>query len=99
MVHRSTTELLSNHTILRGYHEPHDIALAALGIYPEHTFPQFLHELTHHWCFNSPVGLALALLQLEAAAIVVQGETTQSARERMRDCLIRATVATTLLRP
>jgi hypothetical protein len=99
MVERSSTDLLSNKTILRGYTQAREIALVGLGIYPEQTLPQFLHELTHHWCFNSPVGLAVALLQLEAAAIVVRGERRPAFRERARDCLVKAAVATSLLWP
>jgi hypothetical protein len=31
------------------------------------------HEMTHHWCFNSPVGNALALLKLRATAATFTG--------------------------
>jgi hypothetical protein len=99
MQERSWTDLLSNRTMVRGYWRPKEVFSAALGIYPNYAFPQFLHELTHHWCFQSPVGLAIALLQLEAAAIMVRGELSQADRDRARDCIFRACAATTLLRP
>jgi hypothetical protein len=37
-----------------------------IGPWPPHTVQPFIHELTHHWCFHSPVGLALALLRFRA---------------------------------
>jgi hypothetical protein len=99
MAERSSIDLLSNRTILRGFSQPRQIELACLGVYPDEALPQFLHELTHHWCLNSPVGLAVALLQLEAATIAEQGERTDAAHERLCECLLRSSVATTLLRP
>ena len=30
----------------------------------EHLVPSFLHEFTHHWCFNSSVGNAVAFTEL-----------------------------------
>jgi hypothetical protein len=36
------------------------------GKYPARLLSPFVHELVHHWCFHSPVGLALAHLQLRA---------------------------------
>ncbi len=33
---------------------------------PISLLPTFMHEMTHHWCFNSPVGYTLAYLQLRA---------------------------------
>ncbi|MCP3392340.1 hypothetical protein NLM27_26685 [Bradyrhizobium sp. CCGB12] len=99
MQEKSSIDLLSNRTILRGYSRHREIFLARLGTYPPETLPQFLHELTHQWCFNSPVGIALALLHLEAAAIDWSKDTAPSARQRARDCLLKAMVALTLLRP
>jgi hypothetical protein len=100
MLERSSIDLLSNKTILRGLSDPKEIALMTLGLYPSHALPQFIHEVTHHWCFNSPVGLAVALLQLEVAAMMVSGEMkTDAARKRARDCILRATVVTAMLRP
>src|SRR5215470_9519372 len=100
MLERSSIDLLSNHTILRDFTDPFDIAMMALGKYPPGVLPQFTHELTHHWCFNSPVGFALAFLELEATAIMVSGKVKDPAvRMRVRDCLLKATVARSMLRP
>jgi hypothetical protein len=32
---------------------------------PKNTWPSFVHELTHHWCFNAPVSQALSILYLK----------------------------------
>ena len=34
--------------------------------FPEIYLPTFLHECTHHACFTSPLGTALALLRMRA---------------------------------
>ena len=99
MAIRSSIDFLSNRTILRGFSEPREIFMAALGIYPDYTLPQFLHELTHHWCFESPVGLAICLLQLEAAKLMLAGERKPSVRQRSRDCLVKAEIALLMLGP
>ncbi|HEX7359705.1 MAG TPA: hypothetical protein VF283_04370 [Bryobacteraceae bacterium] len=36
------------------------------GPWPAYTIQPFIHELTHHWCFHSAVGLAVALLRFRA---------------------------------
>ncbi len=43
--------------------------------------PTFIHEMTHHWCFDTPVGWTIALLQMRAArrAVAVARETDASA--------------------
>ena len=41
--------------------------LAMMRRFPLTALPQLLHESTHHWCFNSPVGLTLQLLSFRAA--------------------------------
>jgi hypothetical protein len=37
-----------------------------LGPWPPNTVQPFVHEFTHHWCFHSAVGLALALLRFRS---------------------------------
>lgn len=37
-----------------------------VGPWPKHHIQSFLHELTHHWCFHSPLGATLALLRARA---------------------------------
>jgi hypothetical protein len=43
-----------------------DIRGFRLGPWPAHTVQPFVHELTHHWCFHSAVGVALALLRFRS---------------------------------
>jgi hypothetical protein len=46
--------------------------------FPPTAIPKFLHEMTHHWCFNSPVGLALQLLTFHAVHREYDGLTDRS---------------------
>jgi hypothetical protein len=64
---RSWTDLYTNVTLfaeidllrhLRG------VVSAGRYILPPRLAPAFIHEATHHWCFNTSVGLALTLLFL-----------------------------------
>jgi len=58
-----------------------DIAL--LRRFPVRVLPQLLHESTHHWCFNSPIGVALQLLSFRAAnreiSAMTKGDTSREA--------------------
>jgi hypothetical protein len=69
-----------------------------MGLYSDHTLPQFVHELTHHWCFQSPVGHAICLLHLESAKLMLSSRTPD-VRRRSRDCILKAEIATQLLSP
>ena len=60
---RSFVDLFSNNSVIRGL--AGELALLHLfrdHVYPADCLPQFLHESTHHWCFQSPVCVALAFL-------------------------------------
>ena len=63
-------DLVSNNTVFRDprYYE----ALLQGEDLPVHTFSSFIHEATHHWCFVSPVGMALACLYLSAARRILE---------------------------
>lgn len=43
-----------------------DLRGFVIGPWPAHTIQPFIHELTHHWCFHSAVGLALACLRMRS---------------------------------
>jgi len=43
-----------------------DIRGFVAGPWPAHTVLPFVHEFTHHWCFHSAIGLALALLRFRS---------------------------------
>ncbi|BBC32987.1 hypothetical protein SGFS_042810 [Streptomyces graminofaciens] len=61
----------------------------------------FLHELTHHWCFLSPVGNAIAGLRMRAEHKLAQAGLdcdSESLESALRDLTISDTVVS-LLRP
>src|SRR5438105_1812632 len=44
--------------------------LGTTGTLPPQYLPLFLHEFTHHWCFNSSVGAAITILREQALQLV-----------------------------
>ncbi len=73
-------DLVSNHSVFkeRSYYW----ALLKGEELPVHTFSSFIHEATHHWCFLSPVGVALMLLYLSAARRALRSFYTGDESER-----------------
>lgn len=70
--------------------------------FPERFLPTFLHETTHHWCFNSPVGTALALLRMRAcrrATMVSSGYNDFDLHWDLLEDVLRQETAQKLLRP
>jgi hypothetical protein len=62
--------------------------------------PTFIHEVTHHWSFDSLVGGTIALLELNAKRHAAATECkTWRDQYHVFDCLLRATVASAILRP
>jgi hypothetical protein len=62
----SWTDPVTNYTLLPPT-GPFDFrSLLQRELYNFKLWPTFLHEATHHWCFSSPVGTALALIKLRA---------------------------------
>ena len=57
--------------------------------------PDVLHEAVHHWCFNSPVGMALTLLRTELTEVAFQTVAVRELAERYG----RYSTALQLLRP
>jgi hypothetical protein len=79
-----------------------DLALLlSVGEGPERLIPAFLHEATHHWCYNSPVGLALTTLQLRIhrAAATAKLENRSDAISTLAQLLTRYETAVAFLRP
>jgi hypothetical protein len=96
MKKRSSIDLLSSHIVLRGLSEPVDIcSIANFGVYPDRVLPQFVHEIDHHSCFETPVISALSLLRLEAASLHYQDPSNLHGHI----CLARHVVASEILRP
>lgn len=64
---RSWTDAITNAALLGGFDGARYLAwLTGRTIRIEAALPQFLHEFTHHWCFDSIVGNAIAQLVLRA---------------------------------
>jgi hypothetical protein len=64
---RSITDPVTNWVMISGVDLKRDLAnMIRGGKYPLSCLPIFLHEAVHHMCFDSPVGMALSMLQLRA---------------------------------
>jgi hypothetical protein len=63
---RSFTDPLSNAVVLSSLDIARHMRQVIDKDLPAATLPAFLHEATHHWCINSPVGLAQLLLFFQA---------------------------------
>jgi hypothetical protein len=99
---RAWTDLTTNYTVLTGIDLEKDFeGFFQLGGFPTSSLPSLLHESVHHWCFNSAVGNALALLQLRCYSRVVEwySKRTNKAVQRVIEDLMRFQTATTFLRP
>ncbi|MBY5523580.1 hypothetical protein [Rhizobium leguminosarum] len=76
------------------------------GRLPSSMFAAFAHEFTHHWCFHSPVGTAIAYLRFRArtCAAAIAGHDPQSEEfaegaQAVLDDLLRCEIALKLMRP
>lgn len=98
---RAWTELVTNNTLLSGVDvERHLVNLMVPGEFPWRGLPAFLHEGVHHWCFQSPVGSTLALLQLRARRGVISLAAGEAGNEfDVLEDVIRHETAVSLLRP
>src|SRR5690349_3050332 len=64
---RNWTDPISNWTGLSGGDVFRDQKwFVTRGRLPPSMFAAFAHEFTHHWCFHSPVGAAIAFLRFRA---------------------------------
>ena len=62
---RSWTDISTNSIFYHGLDAASYMRwLAQKDLNSDHLVPQFLHEFTHHWCFQSSVGATLALTEL-----------------------------------
>lgn len=101
---RSWTDVITNVTELSAARVSQDFdALMGWGSFPDDLLPGFVHELTHHWCFLSPVGFALSMMQLRAhrsGVLLYNGVGDQQAlRKRLLDDLLRCETTAIMLRP
>ncbi len=92
-------DLISNHTVFK---EPdYYWDLLRKRDLPVETFSSFIHEATHHWCFSSPVGLALTMLFLSAGRQALRwlSNGTEANRNRTLDDLLTFDIVFRFLGP
>lgn len=94
---RSHTDALTNLVVLSSFDIGRHFQEIVDRDLPIATLPTFLHEATHHWCFDTPVGLALHLLFMRArrAALRPEGEN----RWQILDSVVRYEVARDFIYP
>lgn len=104
---RSYTDPVTNWTLISGVEIKRDLAqMMQAGRYPIAYLPDFLHEFVHHSCFQSPVGTALALIQLRARRTAVLLDKPEEAppgvhvdQWALLDSVVRYETAIALMRP
>ncbi|WP_159045987.1 hypothetical protein [Streptomyces sp. WM6372] len=104
---RNVTDAFSNHTVLSPAETERWLLefAGSTGAPPYEFLPVFLHEATHHWCFTSPVGTAVAVLQMRGCVQALRAIEAPSAEERRErellavESMARAQVALELMRP
>jgi hypothetical protein len=98
-VERSWTDAITNSALLGGFDALGYLAwLAGRSARIESALPQFLHEFTHHWCFDSIVGNAIAQLVLRARRNALVFGVSERFDEIESDVL-RAQAAELMLQP
>lgn len=69
---RSYVDLPSNAGIIGPLLTTRDLGKFWSGNLDRKSLPAVIHEATHHWCFQGPVGVALSILYLRAMATIVE---------------------------
>jgi hypothetical protein len=98
---RSTTDPVTNTTVLSGFDTERYLAwLYNRKVEVNDILPTFLHEVTHHWCFDSIVGATIALLHMRArqTAFLTGCKSSNNWLKVLED-LIRVDAAVELLQP
>jgi hypothetical protein len=50
------------------------------GAAPLDQWGPFVHEATHHWCFDSPIGLSIALLAMRSRQLILRDADSVDSR-------------------
>lgn len=69
-----------------------------VGPWPQEHAQSFLHELTHHWCFHSPLGTILSLIRGEALALVFHEEDRPIGEQASADLFFGLATVDAILR-
>jgi hypothetical protein len=81
---RPKSDIVSNNILIQALWEPNGLNALLRGKLPRQTLPAFLHEVTHHWCFQSPIGATIAALRARSDETIWRAKT--------RDDVTRAAV-------
>lgn len=96
---RSWTDAISNQILLQGLDGSAYLRwVGERGTRIEPIVPQFLHEITHHWCFDSRVGRAVALLRLRAG-MRATFDAERADKQSLAVDVAKYEAVTTLLKP
>ena len=100
---RSFTDPVSNFVMISGVDLSRDLAnMFQAGKYPREFMPDFIHEMVHHMCFDSPVGAALGILHMRSwhktLRTITEKNSTVDKYDVLEDAL-RYETAIALMRP
>jgi hypothetical protein len=99
---RSHTDTLTNLVVLSSLDIGRHFREIIDRDFPIVTLPTFLHEATHHWCFDTPVGIAMHLLFLRArraAYAAVTGTPSRDDGWDIFDSVVRYEIMREVIRP
>jgi hypothetical protein len=74
---RPKTDIVSNNILIEALQEPDGLNAVLKGKLPSQTLPAFLHEATHHWCFQSPIGATIAALRARSDEDIWRAKTQE----------------------
>ena len=80
---RSFTHPLSNTVVLDQLDATNHLADVVIGGLSNKLLAVFLHEVTHHWCFSSPVGTALSLIGLNSRVSLSSSVLENNSKNRI----------------
>lgn len=97
---RSWTDPYSNHTSIAGIDVSGKLQeLLGVGDMPDEVLLSLMHEATHHWTFNSPVGFTVALLNAQSRRHALQIMDGQDQHLGLLQSYLGRTLTTEMLRP
>src|SRR5919109_624853 len=78
---RSWIDSVTNLATLDSLNDPNPTPwLSEDGNAPLDQWGPFVHEATHHWCFDSPVGLSIALLAIRVRQLILRDADSVAAQ-------------------
>jgi hypothetical protein len=81
---RPTTDIISNNILIQALREGEGLNGILKGKLPRSIMSAFLHEVTHHWCFLSPVAVAIAALRARGDQDLWRAKTRDDVQQAAR---------------